>query len=453
MRLHRNPITSTLIVPKDATDITSSRIGTRENLMDLNKTAAEVLSLSNGSITGNEIVARLCRQYREPEEKWRPKIKTFLQHVHDLGLLEFSNVPVWDGPSIVTTGNFSYPTPVHVTVELLSKCNLKCKHCYYNASPTANAMMPYDRSVQLFELLRQQGVYGIELTGGEVLIHPDFKRIFTRAVETFDVVAILTNGTHLSEEMVDMIAAHKERVLVSVSLDGPVPEIHDNFRGSKGAFDRTCRGIQRLSDRGVVVRVSMSVFEDNKWLIEDTLLLARQLGARWFNYEKVEPFGRGRHLDISFTPEEQMRFMEYEKNLHTQYADFIGIMTAEQMARYNKEHNCGAGWRSVAINPYGIVRPCVLTPQGLMDLGNIFTQSYEEIFNNHLVLNLMKLYAPVKNENCHPQCKNRYFCKGCFLRGLKSNLQLAPRVCRWVKENKLEEYVKKLDELETISEA
>ncbi len=448
MQLHLNPISSSVMVPRDSI---KTRAGSTENLMNLNRTAAEILVMCDGSITGERILVRLCNQYGKPVEEKRPWVRDFLIQVQGLGLLDFSETPTPGGPSISVTGSFTHPTPAHATVELLSRCDLRCRHCYYEASPEADEVMPYERAAELFELLSRHGVLGIELTGGEALIHPDFQRIFRCAVQTYETVALLTTGTHISDGIADLIASYREQVVVSVSLDAPSAEIHDAFRGAKGAFDRTCAGIRRLSKRGVVSRVSMSVFEDNKWLIENTLILARELGARLFTYEKVEPFGRGRELEIRFTADEYARYADYEKDLHRKYASFIGMMTTEQMARYNQQHNCGAGWRSVAISPLGVVRPCVMAPKGFMDLGNIFTQSYEEVFGSPLVRRLMELRAPVKGTTCPPDCKSRYFCRGCFVRGFRTNTVSAPRTCSWIKDNMMGGHLNSLIELEAVS--
>lgn len=94
----------------------------------------------------------------------------------------------------------------------------------------------------------------------------------------------------------------------------------------------------------------------------------RDLGAKAFSYNWVDDFGRGRDIVHPTKDAEQHRkFMEYEQHVIDEFKDLIPIIPYER----KRAANCGAGWKSIVISPFGEVRPCALFPKEF-SLGNIF---------------------------------------------------------------------------------
>lgn len=431
-RIHLNPYKSVLACPTVKMSETTS---TYKDELEMNKTSAEIILMCDGTKTDKEIVHDLCERYGEDPHNHKEWIEDFFESLVKYDVLEF--LPLPQKRPINVTGSFEFPTPLHAVIELLAQCNLKCAHCYRGSAPEVKDIMPYEKAIELLDLLRAKGVIGIELTGGEITIYPNFKKIFCKAVEMFNTVGLLTNGTMINDELAELFGQYKDKLIISISLDGPNGEIHDKFRGVKGAFNRTCQGIRKLAAQGIMVRVAMSVFEENKWMVEDTILLAKELGAKLFSYSYVESFGRG--SQVVFTPksEDAEKIYEYERSIHEKYAGFVAVLTEDQMARNNQEKNCGAGWRSITINPFGDVRPCAMFPQKLMDLGNLFNQDYDEVFSSSMAKSLFAVHSPVKSDKCPSTCKSRLYCKGCVLRAIESNSRNKIGVCTWIRHNEL----------------
>ena len=167
-----------------------------------------------------------------------------------------------------------------VLVKTASRCNIDCSYCYvYQGPDTTWRLQPKrmhrevatalrDRLVE--QAGRQEAGFAIVLHGGEPLLL-GFDELATllrglRARLSPDryPISIQTNGTLLSEKSLDLFAA--TRTSVSVSIDGP-PEANDlarlNHRG-ESTYAATMRGIRLLashSDSAFLFAGTLSVLQ------------------------------------------------------------------------------------------------------------------------------------------------------------------------------------------------
>ncbi|MGB9679651.1 MAG: radical SAM protein [Thermoanaerobacteraceae bacterium] len=111
--------------------------------------------------------------------------------------------------------------------------------------------------------LANETVCGVELTGGEPTIHPDFELIVKTAVEHFSIVGVLTNGTYLPDELLEKICNYNNQIFWNISLDSHQPEYHDKFRGRRNAWLTTIENIKKLVKYNFLVRVAMTITPEN----------------------------------------------------------------------------------------------------------------------------------------------------------------------------------------------
>ena len=153
------------------------------------------------------------------------------------------------------------PRAVHVLVKPTGAvCNLDCSYCFFLSKemlyPGSRFRMADDLlDTYIRQLIEAHRVPEVQLAfqGGEpTLMGLPF---FRRAVELAEHYrrpgmtvhySLQTNGTMLSDEWGEFLAAN--RFLVGISIDGP-RELHDHFRHDKGGgptFDRVMRGLDVL---------------------------------------------------------------------------------------------------------------------------------------------------------------------------------------------------------------
>ena len=68
--------------------------------------------------------------------------------------------------------------PLHVSLELTLRCNLRCVHCYNfdrdQPRPVSAAELSFEEITALLAELKREGTLFLSLTGGEALVHPRF---------------------------------------------------------------------------------------------------------------------------------------------------------------------------------------------------------------------------------------------------------------------------------------
>jgi MoaA/NifB/PqqE/SkfB family radical SAM enzyme len=136
-------------------------------------------------------------------------------------------------------------------IEVTRRCNLRCDYCFVGWSRGWSEEMPEEIAR---EVIREgAGRFAtLHITGGEPLAYrPLFSLVALGAELGYREILINTNGTLLSDQAVSRLAAHRGRLSLSVSLDGP-EELHDRARGA-GRFREAAAGIRRALAAGLGV--------------------------------------------------------------------------------------------------------------------------------------------------------------------------------------------------------
>jgi MoaA/NifB/PqqE/SkfB family radical SAM enzyme len=136
-------------------------------------------------------------------------------------------------------------------VELTRKCNLRCDYCFVGWSRDWTSQMPYAVAAEV--VTEGAGLFPIlHLTGGEPFAYRHLFDLVDLGLRLgYEEILINTNGTLVTDDVADCIAARGDRMHISVSLDGP-EGVHDRVRGA-GRFQEAANAIDGLLARGVRV--------------------------------------------------------------------------------------------------------------------------------------------------------------------------------------------------------
>lgn len=102
--------------------------------------------------------------------------------------------------------------------------------------------------------------------------------------------------------------------MVSLSLDGPNEEMHDNFRQQNGAFQGTINAAKLLKKYGIPFLINSSFTKRNQETIPEVYKLAKELGATAWYMFMIVPTGRAEELLNELISDE-----DYEKILNWHY--------------------------------------------------------------------------------------------------------------------------------------
>ncbi|MEI6102821.1 MAG: radical SAM protein [Methanothrix sp.] len=181
-------------------------------------------------------------------------------------------------------------------------CNLRCRHCwvvprYVKGRPDPGEVIDAKLLQRAVEEAKPLGLCSAKITGGEPLLHPQFKEIVKMLSDQGLGLNMETNGTLMTPQIARWLKEETRVGFISVSLDGADAAAHDSFRGVPGAFDSALLGLDALFGAGYRnVQVIMSVYRGNALQIDDVVALARAHGANSVKFTPVTNTGRGAAL-------------------------------------------------------------------------------------------------------------------------------------------------------------
>lgn len=170
--------------------------------------------------------------------------------------------------------------PVSLTFELTARCNFDCRMCYVHLQDGAKCRAEEKSTEWWIELGKRafaEGTVFLLFTGGEPLLRPDFKEIYTELAKLGFIISINTNGYLITDEILDMFKKNPP-TRVNISLYGASDETYENVTGVP-AFQRVHDNIKKLREMGIDVRLNGTFTRLNAHDSADIYNISRQLDA------------------------------------------------------------------------------------------------------------------------------------------------------------------------------
>ena len=185
--------------------------------------------------------------------------------------------------------------PPIVVWNCTKQCNLKCVHCYADAtSQNGNSEMTTNDGKNLILQLADFKVPVILFSGGEPMIRQDFLELARYANDQGIGVVVSTNGTIITQQIANGIKEIGFRE-VGISLDG-IGKLNDTFRGQEGAFESALTGIRNCVNVGQRVSLRMTITRANYREVPAILDLAEQENIDRVCFYHLAYAGRGNDL-------------------------------------------------------------------------------------------------------------------------------------------------------------
>lgn len=326
----------------------------------------------------------------------------------------------------------SIPPPYLISYAVTGKCNLKCKHCYSDATEEP---FPGELSIEevkgVLDDIANLGARLLIFDGGEPLCRDDFFSIVEHASSKGLRVFIGSNGT-----LIDVNVAKRLKssgiMGVQISIDGAKPETHDWFRGMEGAFSKALEGAEACKEAGLPFQFGMTIRKGNLGELPDMLKLALDAGAVAAEFFDLVRVSRAKREipDEALTPEQRKKVMEWLAETQRDYPIIIRTPGCPMYTLILQEKNiqpkhfpasfleripyyrrgCAAGMPNgyLTILPKGDVIPCMLLQ---IKLGNVRRESLAWIWNNSPILSALRDRDLLKGE-CG-LCVYKNICAGC----------------------------------------
>ncbi len=251
--------------------------------------------------------------------------------------------------------------PLGGTIELTRRCNNRCAHCYNNFPADDRAAQAGELGEgawkRLLDEAAEAGCLYLLFTGGEPLLRPDFGALYEHARRRGFLVTLFTNGTRLTEETADLLAAMPP-LAVEVTLYGATRATWERVTGVPGSYARSLAGIERLRRRGVRLRLKTTLSRLNRHELGGMRRLAASFAAP-FRFDALlnARIDRSRGpLAVRLSPEEVVAL---------DLADPERVRALRETApgpppKSPDRLACGAGFHAFAVDPCGRLRLCAL---------------------------------------------------------------------------------------------
>ena len=265
--------------------------------------------------------------------------------------------------------------PLSGSIEVTRRCPFHCLHCYNNL-PVADREsrkneLTYEEHCRILDEIADAGCLWLLYTGGEIFARNDFPEIYTYAKRKGLLITLFTNGSLVSPKVADYLAQWRP-FSIEITLYGRTRETYERISGIPGSYDRCIQGIYLLKSRGLPVKLKTMVITANRHEVWQMKRFAEEdLGLEFRFDGMINPridCSPG-PLNLRLTPEEIVSLDLQDPKRMTEWKRFAEKFIRPTRSRYGEEiYQCGGGWNTFAIDPYGRLSPCELSCADAFDL-------------------------------------------------------------------------------------
>lgn len=298
----------------------------------------------------------------------------------------------------------AFTFPFKLFLDISNYCNLNCIHCLSESSPYNRVLLDRFLIDKIIDECCIHGIFQIKVGGGEPLLYPGFWEVIENIRKTAPAIRLSfsTNGTILKEK--DILNIKRYNCDISISLDGD-SKTHNFIRGSS-IFEKVIGSIDMLLEYGIHPTIRYTLMDINLHCIKQIYDFCQDRKLI-LKVRRYKPTSLKDKVLLTYGSE----YYDTVKMLRTlQNCDIEDIMkeTRDDKKILYCEHDCGAAFRSVHIDCYGNITPCVFLGEKFF-LGNIQNNSIKVLWDTSKIL--CELREMKENKHCQ-KCNRRSICHG-----------------------------------------
>jgi radical SAM protein with 4Fe4S-binding SPASM domain len=251
--------------------------------------------------------------------------------------------------------------------EITDRCNLNCQHCYLPPQRRKNNAqeLPWEAIKEIIGQLQHSGCLSIVLTGGEFFCREDASLILEYLKKKAFCLSLITNGTLLNKEIVQLLKDFTPLPNVSLSLYSLKEATNAKIVGAKGALEKTLNAIELISQAEIPLTINHLVMRNNLQEFAALKAFARERKVRFLSNYIVEPCldGSTGVLEQQIPVSRLKLFVQREKKEEGSCLRTDACAQEKKNAVLKKRlFYCDAGRVSMSINPSGKANLCLKLP-------------------------------------------------------------------------------------------
>lgn len=309
------------------------------------------------------------------------------------------------------------PQILGLQVEISSRCNERCIHCYIPNSSKKNGIdIDLAFILGVLDEAKKLGTLQLTLSGGEPFMHKDIEVILRHARKNDFSISILSNLVLLSDEIAQILKEINPSI-VQVSLYSMNPDEHDSITQVKGSFEKTKSSIEKLIDAEIPLQISCPVMKINRKSYKDVLTYAKNLRVKAYTdfimmaQTDHNMNNLSQRIDLLETEELLLDIIKFDQ-------DYLNTTLkleskSKNIERFRNLPVCGVGFDSICLSAEGNYFPCPGW-QGLI-VGNGYNQSLKDIWENSVQLKQLRTITNDSFTECLT-CGALDYCAMCMVR-------------------------------------
>lgn len=332
--------------------------------------------------------------------------------------------------------------PVRVYLYLTNKCNCFCHYCDYAGNSCKDYItgLPYKDELSCEDVKNLVGQLPknavITFIGGEPTLARDFYKSIEYAAK-HRKVQLITNGTTMTKEKIEKLINYGLWV-INFSLDAPVAQVHDSYRGYDGLSEKIIESIQEIKrikkERNLkkpLIHINSVVLKESIPHLPEMVKLSAKLEIDWMTFTVLRDNNGIRNddgvrefkgivdydsADLSRLKEKLKEAIALAKELNVSLRLSEDLQNIDQLVKsYSCQSSeelkdsidmsrfaCYAPWTSLWVWPNGVASICHIP------LGDIRKNRLQDLWQNRIARDSRQNFTLGKKEL--PQK-----CQGCCL--------------------------------------
>jgi radical SAM protein with 4Fe4S-binding SPASM domain len=281
----------------------------------------------------------------------------------DVFAVEIQDLPLWERMK-------ARRVPISFDLEITARCNNDCRHCYINLP--ANDRAAQARELSADEIGRiageavDMGAVWCLVTGGEPLLRPDFAEIYLQLKRLGLLVSVFSNACLVNDEHVALFKRYPPRD-IEVTVYGATPETYEAVTRRPGSFAAFKRGLDRLFESGVKVRLKAMALRSNLHEMDEIAAFCRARTKDYYRFDPVlhlrfdgDPVRNDEIRAERLSPEEVVALERADPERFEKLEQKCADLVRPEFAHTGCNHlfHCGAGTGSFDMGYDGTFRLC-----------------------------------------------------------------------------------------------
>jgi radical SAM protein len=183
--------------------------------------------------------------------------------------------------------------PFTIAWEVTRACAFACVHCRADAIPQKDPNeLTTEEAFQLIDRMAEFGNPILIFTGGDPMMRRDLNELIAYSTRKGLRCSLTPTATALPT--VERLKQTRDAGIrrIALSLDAPLPEVHDKFRQVEGSWQRTMDIYHNAEEAGLSVQVNTTVTNFNVDLLPDMVPFIEEVGAVQWSVFFMVPTGR-----------------------------------------------------------------------------------------------------------------------------------------------------------------